>query len=199
MDRKAQWSRVCKTMMNMEKGNEKAMLTVSHSLRTRRYMMKLWGIESETNKSYIFIQILKSLSQDVVEAEGVNLLNNWIKQVSQSTQRGSLVAIILFDLWPRNCVTSLCMKLEGKSWDNKQHKPCPVLILLPEGSPSGLWAKWTFHQPNQGISCNKSRHERAYSISVSLLFLHNKVILWWNSPKCLSDPFAVALLALGFN
>lgn len=40
-------------------------------------------------------RFLKSLSQDAIEAAAVNLLKNWIKQVSQSAQRGSLVATIL--------------------------------------------------------------------------------------------------------
>lgn len=63
-------------------------------------------------------RLLKSLSQDAVEAKGVNLLKKLIKQVSKSTQTSHQKRFLghcysVFDLWLRSSVTNFCMKLEG--------------------------------------------------------------------------------------
>lgn len=52
------WNHVCKNGgrgEGMEKVNRKTVLTISHTLKTRRDAIKLWGNRTETNKRYIFI------------------------------------------------------------------------------------------------------------------------------------------------
>lgn len=92
MDRKV---KSCLQNQEGHKGNEEAMLTVSHSVRTRRDAMKLWGIRFETNKRYIFIQIVKVIVAGCCWGQRCKFARKWNKQVSKATQTGSLVAAIL--------------------------------------------------------------------------------------------------------